>query len=183
MSECIERSLTTKVNAFLICLMRAAHLSLQLARPKATATTLFVRVCVCGSGVCEFKCVRVCVCQSVNQPVANNANKPQQKFNNISMSFSATEGSLSNLSCRLLSLPPSPPLCANPSAPLCACASSLLCSCPCHSLSVCAACLPVVGASIILCRHNLTTGNAAHNKAKTTPTQQQLKGCEERNWN
>lgn len=86
MSECIERSLTTKVNAFLICLMRAAHLSLQLARPKAAATDrVCFCVCVCVAQVCASS--SMCVCQSVNQPVANNANKPQQKFNNISMSF------------------------------------------------------------------------------------------------
>lgn len=189
MSECIERSLTTKVNAFLICLMRAAHLSLQLARPKAAATDwvckrVFVCVCVCGSGVCEFKCVCVCVClsQSISLWLIMRTS-----LNKSSTTFQCHSPQLKDHS--LISLAgccSSPPFCAYSTAPLCACASacSLLCSCPCHSLSVCAACLPVVGASIILCRHNLTTGNAAHNKAKTTPTQQQhLKGCGERNWN
>lgn len=178
MSECIERSLTTKVNAFLICLMRAAHLSLQLARPKATAT---VRVCLCV----WLRCVRVqvCTCVCVSQSISLWLIM-RTSLNKSSTTFQCHSPQLKDHS--LISLAgfcPFPPLCAYTSAPLCACASacSLLCSCPCHSLSVCPALPAVVGANIILCRHNLTTGNAAHNKAKTTPTQQQLKGCEERN--
>lgn len=190
MSECIERSLTTKVNAFLICLMRAAHLSLQLARPKATATTLWVSVCVCVAQVCASSSVCVCVCvsQSISLWLIMRTS-----LNKSSTTFQCHTPQLKDHS--LISLAgccPSPPLCAYPSAPIplrLFLPLPLLLPCsvpvpvtPCQS--VLPACLPVLGASIILCRHNLTTGNAAHNKAKTTPTQQQhLKGCGERNWN
>lgn len=120
--------------------MRAAHLSLQLARPKRRSHRQSVCESVCAAQVCASS--SVCVCQSVNQPVANNTNKPQQKFNNISMSLPQTEGSLSNLSCRLLALC----LSLYHSFPLSSISLRLslfpICPCPCHSLSVCPACQP-----------------------------------------
>lgn len=150
--------------------MRAAHLSLQLARPKCQSHRQSVCECVCGSGVCKFKCV--CVSQSVSLWLIMRTS-----LNKSSTTFQCHCRKLKDHS--LISLAGGCWLCAYPSTPLCACSSSPLslslalclplfpiCACACHSLSVRPACLPVVGASIILCRHNLTTGNAAHSKGK-----------------
>lgn len=149
-----------------------------------------VRECVCVAQVCASSSVCVCVSQSISLWLIMRTS-----LNKSSTTFQCHCRKLKDHS--LISLAGCW-LCACPSTPLCACSSSplspiTLWDCP-SSLSVLVpvapcqsvlpASLPVVGASIILCRHNLTTGNAAHSKGRNdTYTTTTLGGCEGWNWN
>lgn len=138
-----------------------------------------VRECMCVAQVCASSSVCVCVSQSISLWLIMRTS-----LNKSSTTFQCHCRKLKDHS--LISLAGCW-LCACPSTTLSLSLLSL-CDCP-FSLSVLVpvtpcqsvlpASLPVVGASIILCRHNLTTGNAAHSKGRNdTYTTTTLGGCE-----